>query len=51
MNNDPITQIKNYMKLCNISEGIIINFGQKEKKLDVVIIQGESVTVHEFRDT
>ena len=34
-NNDSIIQIKNYMKFQNITEGMVINFNQKNSNLDI----------------
>ena len=42
-NNDAIIQIKNYMKYNTITEGIVINFGQKNNSLDIKLISGESI--------
>jgi GxxExxY protein len=51
-NNDPIIQIKNYMKQHNIINGLIINFGQCNSKnlngsISIKYINGETLFIFE----
>ena len=42
-NNDSVIQIKNYMKFYSITQGFVINFGQKSGVLDIKYIFGENI--------
>jgi len=43
LNNDAIIQTKNYMKHYSISQGLVINFNQKNTSIDVRYINGDSI--------
>jgi GxxExxY protein len=47
LNNDCIIQIKNYMKHCNITEGLIINFSQKLNSIDIRYLKGDNIFTFE----
>ena len=47
LNNESIVQIKNYMKQCSVSEGLVINFNQKGSGLDIRYIQNNEVYIFE----
>ena len=43
LNNDAIIQTKNYMKHYSISQGLVINFNQKNTAIDIKYINGDSI--------
>ena len=47
LNNDAVIQIKNYMKHYNSNQGLIINFNQKNNKLDIRFIYNEMIFTFE----
>ena len=47
LNNDSIIQIKNYMKQCNIIEGLVINFSQKLNAIDIRYLTNDLVFTFE----
>jgi GxxExxY protein len=47
LNNDAVVQIKNYMKHYNSNQGLIINFNQKNSKLDIRFIYNEMIFTFE----
>ena len=47
LNNDCIIQIKNYMKHCNIIEGLVINFSQKLNSIDIRYLKGDNIFTFE----
>ena len=43
LSNDAIIQTKNYMKHYSISQGLVINFNQKNTAIDIKYINGDSI--------